>query len=116
MSEKIEFPTAQEIEDDQYSTAQVAAMYDEILAIKGKAICINMSRDSLRAELDKLRSEQHEAQRVYRRLLAENAKLREAAQAVVDSGGGYTTEMENEYTVCAEAFDALAAALEADDE
>ena len=93
MSKKIEFPTAQEIEDDQYSTAQVAAMYDEILAIKGKATCINMSRDSLRAELD---------------------KLREAAQDVVESDADARRQQVTHWKN--PTIDALAALLKADDE
>ena len=56
MSEIIELPTMEEIEEDQYSTAQVAAMHDEILSIKGKAIVIKMSRDALRTELLELRT------------------------------------------------------------
>ena len=58
-----QLPTIEEIEADDYSTAQVAAMHDEIIAIKGKSIVINMSRDSLRAKVECLH--------------AKNAQLRE---------------------------------------
>jgi hypothetical protein len=57
MSYKIEFPTIEEIEADQYSTAQVAAMHDEILAIKGKAMIPRSNNSGLLQVISDLQDE-----------------------------------------------------------